>query len=322
WNPATHPTERMVPVVAVAVTIGAAAAVLALGQALRRRRAVPLLLPGALGLALAVLSALDPAGVWTRVVTDVPGGGLLRDAQKLVAPVVVVVAAGTGVLAVRLAARRPAGPAGAVLVAALPVLCLPSLAWGVGGRLAAVEVPADVRGAATQLSSAPPGAVGLLPWSQYRRYAWNGDRISLTLAPRMVDQRVLLDDGLPLASGRVAGEDPASARVTAAIEAGTDPVQALRDEGARYLLLERRVGAAGPGTDVAVPPGAVVLADTADSLVLDLDPAAAPAPTRLDAWGRAGWALSLATALGAATVAGHAAARAARSRRWGRATGW
>jgi hypothetical protein len=311
-----------VPAVAVAATAGAVVAAVAFGVALRRRQALTLLIPGALGLVLAVVSALDPAGLWTNVVTSVPGGGLLRDAQKLVAPLVVVVAAGTGVLVAGLAGRRPVGPAGAVVVAVLPVLCLPSLAWGVGGRVNAVVVPDGTRAVAARLSAAPPGTVGLLPWSQYRRYEWNDGRVSLTLAPRMVDQRVLLDDGLPLASGRVPGEDPAAARVTEAIARGTDPVRALRDEGARYVLLERRAGAAGPGTDVTVPAGATVLADTPDGLVLDLDPTAAPVPSTLDVPGRLGWAVSLATAAAALAVAGHAVTRVIRRRRWAGATRW
>ena len=64
------------------------------------------------GLALAWLSALDPFGVWTFLVVHVPGGGVLRDAQKLVAPWVVLAAAGAGVLVrdlVRVRAGRP-GP--------------------------------------------------------------------------------------------------------------------------------------------------------------------------------------------------------------------
>ena len=184
---------------------------------------------------------------------------MLRDAQKLLAPWVVVACAGAGVLVRDVLRLRSAGPALAVLVAALPIALLPSLAWGVGGRVTAVEVPADLRSAATMLSEQPPGAVGLLPWSQYRRYAWNGNRVSLTLVPRMVDQPVVLDDGLPLATGVVPGEDPVARTVSARIAAGTPPVQALAEAEVRWVLVEKNTGLPDPLAAASLPPTARVV---------------------------------------------------------------
>ncbi|QIM20978.1 hypothetical protein G7075_07275 [Phycicoccus sp. HDW14] len=315
WNPATHPAERGsvllagVALVVVVLSLGTAA------RALARLDGLRLLAPAALGLALAVLAVLDPAGLWTGIVTSVPGGGVLRDAQKLVAPLVVLAASGVGVLVAGLrrpggAAARVGGGALATVVALVPVLTLPSLAWGVGGRLTAVEVPADLRAAATLLSAAPEGGVGLLPWSQYRRYAWNGNRVSLSLVPRMVDQRVLADDALPLRSGRVPGEDPAAARVGRALAAGVDPLVALRREGVRYVLVERRV--APPAPDVVPPAGSRVLADTADALVLDLTPGAAPVQRVTPVASVVGWALTALTLLAALGVLARTGIRAAR----------
>ncbi len=249
---------------------------------------------------MALLAVIDPFGTWTVLVSGVPGAGLLRDAQKLVAPLVALAAAGAGVLAVRVASVRvvrPAGTAVAVLVALVPVVTLPSLAWGAGGRLSSTEVPADLRSSATSLSAAPAGTVGLLPWGQYRRYAWNGDRVSLTLVPRMVDQRVLYDDALPLTTATVPGEDPAAARVTAALAAGSDPLRALREEGARYVVVERRAG--GQPVEVTVPAGAEVLADGASVLVLDLDPSAGPDPSVTGVAPVLGWVVTVTTFLAA-----------------------
>jgi hypothetical protein len=146
--------------------------------------------------------------------------------------------------------------------------------------------------------------VGLLPWSQYRRYAWNEDRVSLTLAPRMVDRLVLFDDRLPLADRRVPGEDPVAAAVTAAIDGGTDPVDALRSVGVRYVLVERRAGRAGPGAEAAVPAGALVLADGPNALVLDLGPSgdASPVPPVP----LVGWVVTTLAWVAAAALAGHA----------------
>lgn len=271
WNPASHPPGRSVAVVALAATALALACVAVAARAARREHLEVVLVPALLGLGLAWLSALDPFGLWSAVVLHLPGGGVLRDAQKLLAPWVVLVAAGAGVL-VRDALRvRTAGPALAVLVTALPVVLLPTLAWGVGGRVTAVEVPADLRSVATTLSEARPGTVGLLPWSQYRRYGWNGDRVSLTLVPRMVDQRVLLDDGLPLATGRVPGEDPAARLVGERIAAGVPPVEALAEAGVRWVVIEKDTGLPDADLTGSLPPGAQVVHDGPSATVVVLD---------------------------------------------------
>lgn len=319
WNPATHPPERMSTLVALGATAAALAGLGAAIAGLRRGGAVLLTAPAAVGALLVGVSALDPGGLWTTVVTSAPGGGLLRDSQKLVAPMVVLAAAGSGVLVGHLARRGAPGVATAVVLSCLPVLTLPGLAWGAGGRLRAVEVPSDVRSTATRLSALPPGRVGVLPWSQYRRYGWNGGRTSLTLVPRMVDQQVLVDDALPLSSGSVPGEDPAAARVTAAIQGGRSPLEALEAEGVRYLVVER---AAGPGAEVAIPASSEVLVDGPDVLVMDLRPGAPDAPVRLDSPALVAWWLSLATAAAAVLLAGHAALAKARRAPGRRATRW
>ena len=208
--------------------------------------------------------------------------------------------AGAGILVRDLLRWRAAGPALAVLVAALPVALLPSLAWGVGGRVTAVEVPADLRAAATMLSEEPPGTVGLLPWSQYRRYGWNGKRVSLTLVPRMVDQRVVFDDGLPLANGVVPGEDPVARTVTARIAAGTPPLDALADEGVRWVVLEKDTGLRDPVADAALPPGAQVIADDPTVRVVELAAARPQRGAGVPAASARGWAVTCLTWLAAA----------------------
>ena len=257
-----------------------------------------LLVPAVAGLALAWLSAIDPFGLWTALVVHVPGGGVLRDAQKLVAPWVVVGCAGAGVLVRDLLRVRAGGPALAVLVAVLPVVLLPSLAWGVGGRVTAVEVPDDLRATATMLSEGPAGSVGLLPWSQYRRYGWNGDRVSLTLVPRMVDQRVVLDDGLPLANGVVPGEDPVARAVSARIAAGVPPLQALAEQGVRWVVVEKDTGFPDPVPAADVPPTARLVHDGPAVRVFELAGGDAEAPPRAATiWG---WVVTCVTWVAAA----------------------
>ena len=296
WNPVTHPSERSTLLVAVVALVVAVGAVLAGARAARRVGLVALVLPPGAGLVLAWLSAVDPFGAWSAVVVQLPGGGILRDAQKLLAPWVAFAAAGTGVLARDLLRVRAAGPALAVLLGALPVALLTSLVWGVSGRVAAVEVPADLRQAAARLSEAGEGRVGLLPWSQYRRYAWNGDRVSLTLVPRMVGQRVVFDDSLPLASGTVAGEDPAARRVGERIAAGAEPVDALQDEGVRWLVLEKQTGL--DTEEAPTPAEARVLHDGPSLTVLELPGAVRQAGPGAGGAVRLGWAVTLLTWVG------------------------
>ena len=295
WNPATHPSERSTLVVAVVAVVVALGAVIAGARAARRAGVLTLVVPAVAGLVLAWLSAVDPFGAWTAVVVHLPGGGILRDAQKVLAPWVAFTAAGSGVLARDLLRVRAAGPALAVLLGALPVALLTSLAWGVSGRVAAVEVPSDLRQAAGRLSEAGEGTVGLLPGSQYRRYAWNGDRVSLTLVPRMVDQRVVFDDSLPLASGTIAGEDPPARRVGDRIEAGAEPVDALRAEGVRWVVLEKQAGLSSDTEDVSLPAGARVVHDGPNVTVLEL------AGASRDSGPDAGWAVALGWGLTALT---------------------
>jgi hypothetical protein len=295
WNPASHPESREVLVVALAALALALATVTAATLAARRVGATAVLAPAVVGLALAWGSALDPFGAWTFLVVHLPGGGVLRDAQKLVAPWVALCAAGAGVLVRDLLRRRSAGPALAVLVAALPVVLLPSLGWGVGGRVTAVEVPADLRSVSTMLSDQPPGAVGLLPWSQYRRYGWNGSRVSLTLVPRMVDQDVLLDDGLPLAEGVVPGEDPVARAVGARIARGVPPLQALTDAGVRWVLVEKDTGLPDPLSGRALTPTARVAHDGPTATLIEVAPASQQDGDIWVAWSVWGWIVTCST---------------------------
>jgi hypothetical protein len=314
WNPASHPASRDVLVVALAALVVSLVTVAAAARAARHERALAVLVPAVAGLALSWLSALDPFGLWTALVVNVPGGGVLRDAQKLLAPWVVVAAAGAGVLVRDLLGRRAAGPALAVLVAALPVALLPSLAWGVGGRVVAVAVPSDLRSVATTLSDAPPGSVGLLPWSQYRRYGWNGARVSLTLVPRMVDQRVVFDDGLPLAGGAVPGEDPVGRAVGARIAQGTPPVQALADAGVRWVLVEKDTGLPDPLAGGTLPASTRVVHDGPNVRLLELSAAGRDGAAPASAASTWGWVVTCVTW---ALAAGCVVAATVRRRRRG-----
>jgi hypothetical protein len=316
WNPATHPAERSSALVAVGALVLAIASAAAGLRAARAAGLLALAVPAVVGLLLAWSSAVDPLGLWSAIVLHLPGGGVLRDAQKLIAPWVAVTAAGAGVLARDIIRLRGAGPALAVLLAALPVALLPSLAWGVGGRVTAVEVPTDLRSTSANLSTSGEGSVGLLPWSQYRRYEWNGQRVSLTLVPRMVDHPVLFDDSLPLTSGSVPGESAAARRVGERIDRGVVPLQALASEGVRWVFIEKRAGLPVDEDLRNLPTGARVVQDGPSATVVELDTRGATAP-RMTWGGLIGWVATCATWL----VAAACLARDSRRRRRDRLIG-
>ncbi|WP_431842507.1 hypothetical protein [Calidifontibacter indicus] len=307
WNQAVLPPERSSLVLALLAAAFLLAGIAAVPFVLRPGwgSATPDRVPDALlaSAVVALLVAFAPAipgvgAIWEFVVTTAPGGGLLRDSQKLLAAWVVVAAVGLGVLLERLhQVRSVRRPVAALLV--LPVLLIPSAAWGQQGAIRTSQVPDDVRAAATLLSDAPAGAVGVLPWSQYRRYSWNDGRVSLAVLARMVDQPVIFNDALPLRDQVIPGEDPTAAQVSRAIAAGSTPQDALRAAGVRYIAVEHRSG--GAATEPGKAAGRV-LVDGPNITVVEVStqpPAAPPSP-----WAhRFGWLVSLAGFVGAGVAA-------------------
>ncbi len=246
WNPSVVPPERDLLATALLGVLAVLTAAVAGAPLIWRRHrtgAAAVLGVGVLSIGFALLQAVpgtrEPVA---QLLVEVPGGGLLRDGQKLLAWWVVALAVLAGA-----ATDRLLGMAGLRLVQAapllvlavlLPVAALPSLAWGAAGRVEAVPVPPDYERVRAALRSAPEGAVASVPWGQYRRYAWNGRRVSLDILPRALDRRVLFDDSLPLEDGPVAGEDPVAAQVGAALERGAELPEALRGAGARFMVVD------------------------------------------------------------------------------------
>jgi hypothetical protein len=221
-------------------------AVAAAGLPLLPRRlgtgaAAGLLLAGGLGLLLAAAYALPGLRVLVDLaVQHLPGGGLLRDAQKFVAPLALLeaVAFGLGVerLPPMLPARRRA--AATVVLILAPVLLLPALAWGAAGRLAAVPYPRAFQEArAAMAADQVQGAVLVLPWHLYLAFPWNGDRVVLDPAQRWFTRRAVGNDDLELVGVTVPGEDPYGTRLGPLV-GGTAPLRpALPAAGIRYLLV-------------------------------------------------------------------------------------
>ena len=203
--------------------------------------AAGLLLAAGVGLVVAAAYAVPGLrSLVDLVVAHVPGGGLVRDAQKFVAPLALVEAAAFGLGVERLVPALPPrwGRAAAAGLVAAPVLLLPALAWGAAGRLAAVPYPEAFAEARAAMAADPvPGAVLVLPWHLYMGFPWNGDRVVLDPAQRWFTRRAVGNDDLELAGTTVPGEDPYGARLGPLV-AGTAPLApALPAAGVRYVLV-------------------------------------------------------------------------------------
>jgi len=233
--------------IAVLVLLAAAAGVRAGLRGPARPTLLALAAAAAAGLVLALAPRLPGLDALARAaVAHLPGGGLLRDGQKYAAPYALLVALGLGLCAdlalVRLPQARDRRVAAGLLLLA-PVALVPALAWGAGGRLAPVGYPAPWLALRGQVA-AGPGAVLLLPWRAYRAPAWNGRRVLLDPAPRLLGRTVVTDDDLVLSDRTVQGEDPVAARLDALVS-GSDPLtRPLSDAGIGWVVVEHgEVGA-------------------------------------------------------------------------------
>jgi hypothetical protein len=242
---------------------------------------------GALGLLLGAVGLVDPVAT---AIGRLPGGGLLRDSSRAVAPWCLVTAVGIGLAVPALAAksRLPAVYA----LGLLPVAVLPSLAWGLGGSLDPVHYPRDYPAVEHLIDGDPrPGAVLVLPFEAYRRLPWNHDQTSLSAVPRWLDRVVVRSSDLPVRlqdrTVVVAGEDRLAARVATAL-ADPDPVPALARLGIRWVVTDvsdadnsTGSGPTGAGALDGLRPLYAGPALTARE-VPDVDPVAARDPARAD----------------------------------------
>ncbi|WP_084219346.1 hypothetical protein [Spirillospora albida] len=244
WNGETVPRGYGTPVMAA---LWLAVVVVALAAHWRWVREPGQVAAAGAGFSVAALGAVA-APVLAGLIGLWAGFAVFRDGQQFVAPLAVVVAVGLGAAADRaMDARLPVVAAGAVLV---PVLLLPTLAWGAAGDLRAVRYP-DAWTRARQIVAADeaPGDVLVLPWAAYRGYPWNHDRRVLEPLPRFLHhRRVIMNDAVRVGGTTVAPEDPRAVRIEKAA-----PLTAvtLREEGVRFVVVDATAevpGARVPGT--------------------------------------------------------------------------
>lgn len=310
WNQGVWFSERQSLVVSgVALLAVAAAVALAVQERVWSAEAAVagMVVAGVVGLFLAAASAL-PGGehLMTSVITDLPGGGLLRDAQKFVGLWVLLVAVLAGRLVERIraagvaaGAQRAAALSIAALVACWPLVTLTGLAWGAGGQWRSVGYPASFLRMAQRVDALPPGAVAVFPWALYRQYSFDQHVVLLDPWQRLLDRDVLVNDDLPLVGGTVVpGESPDAHRITSAVKSGSGIVSALRAGGVRYVLVQTDQPGAG---DLPETAGRAPIASDGDLRVYDLGAAGGRAsgdtgPGRYTGWALAGFAVMVVAA--------------------------
>ena len=277
WKAAAVPSERGVTLLVVVAFLLVASALVALARADRRLEDHPARRLLVLALLAVLVAGLPATGLGERLVTHVveasSGAGLWRDSQKWLMPFVLVASWGIAALLGALDhwLRRHRLPAGAAIgaLALLPVVLLPSLAWGLSGRLSPVDYPDEWRAVRTILDRQPVAGrrTAVLPWSAYQRFRWNDQRAALDPALRFFPGQVVANDELTLGDHRtVRGQDPAGSSIGQAIADGRPIGPALATAGVRYLLVERTAPSA---VEVALPSG-TVLHDGPELLLLDL----------------------------------------------------
>ena len=205
---------------------------------------------------LAALASVVAPGAWTSVVELVPGGGLARDAQKLLAPWILLLCAAVGEGAGRLLARVRDNASRAVVLLALsvvPLACQPDLLWGAGGRLQAVAYPSDWTAVREEVAASErPGDIASFPWTAFRRFEWNAGRTVLDPAPRWLPRTTVVSDDLAIDTAEglvvVAGDDPRSQAITGTLAEGGSLARELPALGVGWALVAK--GTPGPTPDL------------------------------------------------------------------------
>jgi hypothetical protein len=288
WDGLSVPDSRHTPLALAAVGLVALSALAggrrwwAAAPDLARRVTVL----GSVGLLLTLALTTDPGqDLLRQAVTSVPGAGLLRDGQKLLAPFVVLVACLFGAavdVVVRALSRY--GDEGAVLVglllALVPLALVPGGAGAVGRTVRPVSFPASLDRVAAAVDSGPSGrALVTLPWRSYRNPSWGTGYPSSDPLVRMVDDPVITSDELTVGDRVVRGESDTAAHLDAALRTGP-PAEVLPSYGVGWVVVYADDPAAG---EVDVTGLRRVLTAPELTLYAVPDAVAAPAPA---AWRR------------------------------------
>ncbi len=116
------------------------------------------------------------------------------------------------------------------------IATLPDLAWGVGGKVVAVQYPPAWAAAAAAIN-ADPRPVAVLPADSMRHFPWAGDAPVLDPLPRWVRAEVLTTGDLTISGSVVPGEGGRARDVERLLTTGADH-DTLARAGVGWLVVE------------------------------------------------------------------------------------
>lgn len=206
-----------------AVLVALLAGIRLLGPPALRARLLWLAAAGLLLAAAATVPGLSAVLRWA--VRELPGAGLLRDGQKWLMPLVLLVVLAAGLALDRLAAvlatprtgqASQASQASQLLLAVaamvVPLLLLPDGPATLRVPLTPVHYPADWQLAADRLAGTGSQLL-VLPFASYRSFDWAPGRTVIDPAPRLLPAAVVVDDRLAVSGTVLAGEDRTAAAI-------------------------------------------------------------------------------------------------------------
>ncbi len=253
WDGLSVPDSRHTFLAVAAIAVVAISAILGVRRwaVLAPDLALRLAALGVTGLLAALVLTTGPGQDALRhLVADVPGAGLGRDGQKLLAPFVLLVACLFGA-AVDVVARRLArhgvevvASVGLLLVL-VPVGLVPDGAGTVWRTVRPVRFPDALTSAATKIDGGPPDrAVVTLPWRAYRNVRWGTGYPSSDPLVRMVDRPVFTSGDLVVGDRTVRGESETAASIGSALAHGR-PADVLPAYGIGWVVVYADDPAAG-----------------------------------------------------------------------------
>ena len=239
WDLDSVPTSRLSLLGVLAAVV--VTAVVVAGRSRLPSGAQRLLPLAVVGLVLALaprVPVLDDAVGWA--VLHVPGGGLLRDSQKWVAPWVVLAVLCLGATLDRVVRALRRGESGlgavvAVLGLALPFVLLPDATSVTWPAVSPVTYPADFARVRDRLE-ADRGAMALLPLRAYRAFDWGNRRTAYDPAYAWFDVPLVGSDQLVVGRRVVSDDQPQVQHVRRALRA-PDVAVALGRLGIGWALV-------------------------------------------------------------------------------------
>jgi hypothetical protein len=282
WKASIVPGERGSWFLVALAILASLTGIAFLLRGARRPRTAPvaarLLCLAILGLVLAALPTVGPGRDFvTWLVDDVPGAGILRDSQKWLALFALGTCFGVALAldAGNQALRRSNLPARAIvgILVVLPLVLLPSLAWGIAGKLDPVSYPSDWARVRAILDAQPASSrrIVVLPFSAYQAFRWNDSRAALDPAIRFFPGEVITNDSLTVGRGKVVvGEDRIATRIGEAIVAGDALAPVLAADHVRYVVIETGAAGGADAGDPSLESAGAVLYDGSQLRLLDL----------------------------------------------------